>query len=68
MVSLTPFSSLLTIMILPLRGKKMTIWKYIIKSNAGTIITRNHQYAEQKSKLGYLVFCKRENNIYRYPH
>ncbi len=67
MVSLTPFSSLLTIMILPLRGKKMTIWKYIIKSNAGTIITRNHQYAEQKSKLGYLVFCKRENNIYRYP-
>ncbi|MEE9440453.1 MAG: hypothetical protein V3V27_00825 [Candidatus Thermoplasmatota archaeon] len=46
----------------------MTIWKYIIKSNAGTIITRNHQYAEQKSKLGYLVFCKRENNIYRYPH
>lgn len=68
MVSLTPFSSLLTIMILPLQGKKMTIWKYIIKSNAGTIITRNHQYAEQKSKLGYLVFCKRENNIYRYPH
>ena len=67
MVSLTPFSSLLTIMILPLRGKKMTIWKYIIKSNAGIIVTRNHQYAEKKSKLGYLVFCKRENNIYRYP-
>ena len=45
----------------------MTIWKYIIKSNAGIIVTRNHQYAEKKSKLGYLVFCKRENNIYRYP-
>jgi len=46
----------------------MIIWKYIIKSDAGTITTRNHQYAEEKSKRGYLVFCKRENNIYRFSH
>jgi len=46
----------------------MIIWKYVIKGNAGTITTRNCEYAEQKSKLGYLVFCKRENNIFRYPH
>lgn len=46
----------------------MTIWKYIIKSEAGNIITSNYRFAEQKSKLGYLVFCKRENNVYKYPH
>ena len=46
----------------------MTVWKYIIKGDAGTIITRNHQYAEKKSRLGYIVFCKREKNVYRYPH
>ena len=46
----------------------MTIWKYIIKGDAVTIVTKNHRYAEKKSKHGYLVFCKRENNVYRYPH
>jgi len=46
----------------------MMIWKYIIKSDAGTIITKNYTYAEQKSKMGYRVFCKRENNMYRHPH
>ena len=46
----------------------MTIWKYIIKGNSGTIITKNHRYAEEKSNLGYIVFCKRENNIYKFNH
>lgn len=46
----------------------MIVWRYTILSDAGTIITRNHEYAEKKSKLGCLVFCKRENNIYKFHH
>ena len=46
----------------------MIVWRYTILSDAGEIITRNPDYAEKKSKLGYLVFCKRENNVYRFNH
>ena len=46
----------------------MMVWKYIIKSDAGIIVTRNTDYAEKRSKLGNIVFCKRENNIYRFSH
>ena len=46
----------------------MISWKYIIKGDAGTIITKNHKYAEMKSKQGYRVFCKRERNKYKYYH
>lgn len=46
----------------------MIIWKYTILSDAGTITTRNPEYAEKKSKLGYPVFCKRESNIYKLSH
>jgi len=46
----------------------MIVWKYTILSDAGPIITKDTKYAEKKSKLGYLVFCKRENNIYKLKH
>jgi len=46
----------------------MITWLYIIKNGAGTILTQNYDYAEKKSKLGYFVFCKRENNIYKFSH
>lgn len=46
----------------------MIVWKYTILSDAGKILTSNYEYAEKKSKLGYRVFCKRENNIFRYNH
>ena len=46
----------------------MNIWKYIIKCNNGLIITKNFKIAEDKSKSGYTVFCKRDKNIYKYYH
>ena len=46
----------------------MIVWTYTIQGDAGTIVTRNTEYAEKKSRLGYLVFCKRENNVYKYNH
>jgi hypothetical protein len=46
----------------------MIVWKYTILSNAGTILTSNSEYAEKKSKLGYRVYCKGENNIFKYYH
>ena len=46
----------------------MIVWKYKILSDVGTIITRNTEYAEKKSKLGCLVFCKGENNVYKFNH
>jgi len=43
------------------------VWKYTIQTDAGTIITtRNTEYAEKRSKLGNIVFCKREKNIYKF--
>lgn len=46
----------------------MIKWKYKIIGNAGIITTRNTEFAEKKSKLGYVVFCKRESNIYKYNY
>jgi len=44
----------------------MNMWKYKIQSKSVTIITQNPDYAEMKSKLGNIVYCKREKNIYKY--
>jgi len=46
----------------------MIVWTYKIKGDSGDIITKNFKYAEEKSKLGCLVFCKGENNIFKYRH
>ena len=46
----------------------MIVWKYTIQTNVGKIITRNPEIAEMKSRLGYRVFCKRENNVFKYNH
>lgn len=46
--------------------RKMFFWKYKIVSDAGVITTQNQDYAEEKSKMGKIVFCKRESNIYRF--
>jgi hypothetical protein len=44
----------------------MTIWKYIILTDAGRIITRDPFFAEKKRKNGNIIFCKRESNIFRF--
>lgn len=44
----------------------MNVWTYKIKSNSGIIITQNSDFAEKKSRLGNIVFCKRESNKYRF--
>ncbi len=44
----------------------MYIWKYKIISNSGPIYTSNTMFAEKKSKLGNLVFCKRENDFLKF--
>ena len=41
----------------------MIVWKYIIKSPVSTINTKNSHYAEEKSRLGYIVYCRREKNM-----
>jgi len=46
----------------------MIVWKYTIQSDNGIIITQNPEYAEKRSRLGNIVFCKRENNFYRFNH
>jgi len=46
----------------------MFVWRYKILTDVGMIITRNPEYAEEKSKRGCLVFCKRENNVYKFNH
>ena len=46
----------------------MIVWKYTIQSDVGPIITKNTEYAEKKSKLGCIIFCKRENNHYKFNH
>ena len=46
----------------------MMVWKYRIVGNSGILTTRNTDIAENKSKLGYIVYCKRESNIYKYNH
>jgi len=50
-------------------GKKHMIqWLYRIQATNGCIWTTNTQYAEQKSKGGYRVFCYRSSNKYSYHH
>jgi len=44
----------------------MTIWKYIIKTNNGMILTKDPFYAERHSKNGNIVFCKRETNLFKF--
>jgi hypothetical protein len=44
----------------------MMNWKYTIQTSNGVIVTRNPDFAEMKSRLGNIVFCKRESNIYRF--
>ena len=44
----------------------MMVWTYKIKTDVGVIITKNVEYAEKKSRLGNIVFCKREKNMYKY--
>ncbi len=46
----------------------MMAWRYKIQGSNNTIITSSSEYAEKKSKLGYIVFCKRESNVYRFSH
>jgi len=46
----------------------MFIWKYRILSKAGIITTQNQDYAEKKSRMGNIVFCKRESNIFNFNH
>jgi len=46
----------------------MMVWRYIIKSEVGNIITQDPEYAEKRSRLGNIVFCKRESNAYRFNH
>jgi len=44
----------------------MFVWKYRIISDAGVITTQNQEFAEKKSRMGNIVFCKRESNIYNF--
>jgi len=46
----------------------MIVWKYKILTNAGPIITKNLEFVEKKRRNGCLIFCKSENNIYKYNH
>jgi len=43
----------------------MFVWTFTIQSRNGKTMTQNPLYAEKRSKLGDIVFCKRESNIYR---
>ena len=43
----------------------MIVWRYVIHNSNGKTITKNPFYAEKRSKLGDIVFCKRETNIYK---
>jgi len=44
----------------------MIVWKYKIQTDSGYIFTQNTSFAEQKSRLGNIVFCKREKNVYKF--
>jgi hypothetical protein len=46
--------------------RDMKNWIYKIQGLDKVIITKNVEFAEQKSKLGYIVFCKRESNIFKF--
>jgi hypothetical protein len=44
----------------------MISWIYTILGECGLIKTQNPDYAELKSKSGYIVFCKTESNINKF--
>jgi hypothetical protein len=44
----------------------MFVWIFTIQSSNGKIITKNPVYAEKRSKLGDIIFCKRETNFFKY--
>ena len=44
----------------------MIVWRYTILTDIGIITTKNCEYAEKRSKLGNIVFCKREKNYYKF--
>jgi len=47
-------------------NKKMIVWNYAIQSDNGKIFTQDPEYAEKRSKLGDIVFCKRITNFYKF--
>ena len=44
----------------------MIVWMFTIIGSGGRIVTQNSNYAEKRSKLGDIVFCKRFTNKYRF--
>jgi hypothetical protein len=46
----------------------MIVWKYKIVGKSAIAYTKNCEYAEKKSRLGDIVYCKREKNMYRFAH
>lgn len=44
----------------------MISWIYTILGDCGLIKTQNPEYAEFKSKNGYIVFCKTVPNIIKF--
>jgi len=46
----------------------MMVWKYTIQTSNGKIITRDPICAEKYRKIGNLIFCKGENNVYKFNH
>jgi len=46
----------------------MINWKYTIYGEGCRIVTGNIDFAEQKSKQGYIIFCKRESNVFKFNH
>jgi len=46
----------------------MNSWIYRIIGKTVVITTKNTDFAEKKSKLGYIIYCKKETKKYRYFH
>ncbi|MDG6229153.1 MAG: hypothetical protein QCH96_04235 [Candidatus Thermoplasmatota archaeon] len=47
----------------------MFTWTYTIKTANGFVLTTtNSEVAENKSKLGCRVHCKRTSNIFKFRH
>ncbi len=44
----------------------MIVWMFTIVGPGRRIVTQNSSYAEKRSKLGDIVFCKRETNMYKH--
>ncbi len=46
----------------------MLTWTYTILTDSGKIMTKNSEYAEKKSRLGNIVFCKRQSNYFKFNY